>query len=180
MTQKLELLEERVNETIEQARASVADVVDRAQTAAEDVVDRVEDFVDRTRQAVDPRHQVQQHPWLMLGAAIAAGYAFGHLQSRQDRGFSAEDGGATRSGEGPASRTFHVSPNLWETVSYRMQDELDTLKGAALAAADSLIRDLFREFVPALIRPIERTLREPLKSPDTARQSDSGGSNYGC
>ncbi|HZS12621.1 MAG TPA: hypothetical protein VFA38_10250 [Nitrospirales bacterium] len=179
MAQKLDLLEERVQETIEHARASVADVVDRAQTAAEDVVDRVEDFVDRTKQSFDPRHQTQQHPWLMLGAAIAAGYAFGHLQSRHESplGHAGRQSEWADEDRGSAS-TLRVTPNIWESVSYRLQDEVETLKGAALAAADSLVRDLFREFIPALLRPLERTVREPLKPRGST--SEGGGSSYGC
>jgi ElaB/YqjD/DUF883 family membrane-anchored ribosome-binding protein len=172
MTHTLEMLEERVQETIEDARESVAEVVDRAQTAAEDVVDRVEDFVDRARLAVDPRHQMQQHPWAMLAGAVAVGYLLSQMESRGSsapRALGAE-GAATARG-----RTIRMAPNVWDSVSYRLEDEIDHLKGAAVTAAESFLRDLFQQIVPAVLAPLARETRRRTRAGEFGEQPDGQG-----
>ena len=154
MAQKLEQLEDRVQESIEDARTSVYGVVERVQTAAEDVIDRVDDVIDKTKRSVDPRLQMQMHPWLMVGGAVLLGYTLGNLTNQRT-----EDGRYISTSDFPQGRRGETIPirknNIWEGLTYRLQDEIDVFKGAALAAAESLVRDLFRNIIPALAGPLE-------------------------
>lgn len=153
MAQKLEQLEERVQESIEGARTSVYDVVERVQTAAEDVIDRVDDVIDKTKRSVDPRLQMQLHPWLMVGGAVLLGYTLGNLTNQRT-----EDGRYISTSDFPQGRrgeTIPIRKNIWEGLTYRVQDEIEVFKGAAFAAAESLVRDLFRDIIPALAGPLE-------------------------
>jgi hypothetical protein len=96
LAQKIELLEEKVTETVASATASVAEAtasvvetvqnatasvsqtVDSVTNAVQGTVDSVrhsvEGTVDSVRGAFNPVAHVQKHPWLMLAGAFAAGY----------------------------------------------------------------------------------------------------------
>jgi len=105
MTEKLELLEERVRDTLEETKTAVGDIVenvkgtvdetvgavketvDGAKSTVEDIVENVKGTMDDTvtmvKQSFDLRYQVEQHPWLMLGGSVIAGSM---LASFMDRG----------------------------------------------------------------------------------------------
>jgi len=96
LSQKIEMLEEKVTETVQSATASVteatANVLETVQTATASVSETVdsvthafqgtvdtvrqsvEGTVDSVKDAFDFSAQVERHPWLMLGGAVAAGY----------------------------------------------------------------------------------------------------------
>jgi CHASE3 domain sensor protein len=64
MAEKLQRLEDRIQDTVEGAKAAVLDVV-------ENVKDTAEDLVDRTKRTFDPLYQTEQHPLVMIVAAAA-------------------------------------------------------------------------------------------------------------
>jgi ElaB/YqjD/DUF883 family membrane-anchored ribosome-binding protein len=74
MTDGLEVLEERVRETVEDMRSAVEDIV-------ENVKDTVDTTVETVRHTFDLSYQVEQHPWLMFGGVTAVGYLLGSLSS---------------------------------------------------------------------------------------------------
>lgn len=95
MTEKLELLEERVRGTLEETKSAVGDIVenvkgtveetvgavketvDGAKSTVENIVENVKGTMDDTvtmvKQSFDLRYQVEQHPWLMVGGSVIAG-----------------------------------------------------------------------------------------------------------
>ena len=99
MTEKLEMLGERVRETVEGAQASVEEMVENvrdtvdttvaavkqtvegAQASMEGIVENVKGTVGDTVEAVqrtfDLHHQMEQHPWLMLSGSLFVGYLLG-------------------------------------------------------------------------------------------------------
>jgi len=103
LAQKIELLEEKVTETVQTATASVAeatasvletvqnatssvsDTVDSVTSAVQGTVDTVRQSMEGTgdsvKEAFDLPRQVQEHPWWMMAGAIAAGYFGGRLLS---------------------------------------------------------------------------------------------------
>jgi ElaB/YqjD/DUF883 family membrane-anchored ribosome-binding protein len=112
MTEKLELLEERVRETVESATSTVEDIMDNvkgtvnqtvevvkgtvtdAQSTVEDIVENVKDTMDGTfttvKQSFDLHYQTEQRPWLMFGGAVLVGYLVGGgLARRSGRGYYA-------------------------------------------------------------------------------------------
>src|SRR5215471_17890484 len=54
-----------IRQGIESTRAALDDKLDTLETKA--------------RQAFDMKHQVAERPWMMIGAAVATGYALGSL-----------------------------------------------------------------------------------------------------
>ena len=107
MTEKLELLEERVRETLEETKSVVEDIVENvkdtvgetvgavketvegAKSTVEGIVENVKDTMDDTvttvKQAFDVPYQVNQHPWLMVGSAVLLGSFLGGLSQRRSR-----------------------------------------------------------------------------------------------
>lgn len=95
MTEKLELLEERVRDTLEETKTAVDDIVENVKGTVDETVDAVRETVDgakstvenivenvkgtmddtvtKVKQSFDLRYQVEQHPWLMLGGSVVAG-----------------------------------------------------------------------------------------------------------
>ncbi len=75
ISDKLELLEHRVEEKMERSRTAVKDLVDHTAGV-------VEGLMDKTKTTLDPVHQFNQRPWVMLGGAIMLGYIAGLVESR--------------------------------------------------------------------------------------------------
>ncbi len=108
MTEKLELLEERVRETVEGAKSTVEDIIENvketvdetvgtvretvggAKSTVEEIVENVRDTMDETvsvvKRSFDLRHQVEQRPWFMFGSSIVVGYMLGNLGGRRHHG----------------------------------------------------------------------------------------------
>jgi ElaB/YqjD/DUF883 family membrane-anchored ribosome-binding protein len=99
MTGKMELLEDRVRETVEGTRSAVEHIVDNVKGTADETVgamkgtineakstvdnlienvkDTMESTVTRARQSFDLQYQVAQRPWATFGGAVVAGYFVG-------------------------------------------------------------------------------------------------------
>lgn len=99
MTEKLEVLEDRVRETLKDTRSAVEGIVENVKGTVDDTVGAVKETVDQAkstvgslvenvkdtvgsttttvRQSFDVQHQVAQRPWLMFGGAILTGYVVG-------------------------------------------------------------------------------------------------------
>ncbi len=103
LTEKLELLEEKVADTVQSATASVAEAtatvvetvhnatasvsetVDSVNAAVQGTVESVRhtvaDTVESVRGTFDFSHHVQNNPWAMLAGAVALGYVGGRFLS---------------------------------------------------------------------------------------------------
>src|ERR1700681_3970542 len=68
LTDKLETLENQVVETVQETTTAVADTVENVKEAVQETVNL--------------RHQVERHPWPMLGLSVATGYLAGRLFNR--------------------------------------------------------------------------------------------------
>jgi hypothetical protein len=94
MTEKLAMLEERVQETVAGAQASVEGIV-------QNVKGTVGDTVATVQRTFDLPLQVEQHPWPMFGGALLVGYMLGGW-----RGGRTSAAGSTRDTPG-----FAAGPN---------------------------------------------------------------------
>ena len=151
ISQKIEMLEHRLQETVEGTKTTVEEIVDRVKDAADD-------FVDRTKQTFDPTYQVERHPWAMVGGAIFIGYVLGTLESRMPFRQEApgvypyyppnapeEEGAAVM----PTASSFRQS-NLWQEMSQEISGEIEHAKQALIEVGRSFVRDFFQQAIPAL------------------------------
>lgn len=153
ISQKIEMLEHRIEETVEGTRTTVEEMIDR-------VKDVADEFVDRTKQTFDPTYQVHQHPWAMVGGAVLVGYVLGTLESRMASG--ARSAGvypyyppdATQEGAAvmPTVGRWQQS-NLWQEVSQEISGEIEHAKHAMIEVGRSFVQDFFQA-LPALAESV--------------------------
>ncbi len=178
MTEKLELLGERVQETVEGAQASVAgmmetvrDTVDTTvaavkQTVAgaqasvggmvENVRGTVGETVDAVQRTFDLHHQMEQHPWLLLGGATVVGYLLGS----RGNGRTVAGGSAPEPRFAPATRPAALSyessaplqslRGLGSSLQEQFKDEIAILKSAAVGAVVSTLLAVVKQALPAV------------------------------
>jgi ElaB/YqjD/DUF883 family membrane-anchored ribosome-binding protein len=150
ISQKIEMLEHRIQETVEETRTTVEEMVDRVKDAADD-------FVDRTKQTFDPTYQVHQHPWAMVGGAILVGYVLGTLESRMASGarpsgvYSYYPTDAEQEGAPVMPTTGRLQQStLWQEVSQEISGEIEHAKHAMIEVGRTFVRDFFQQALPAL------------------------------
>jgi ElaB/YqjD/DUF883 family membrane-anchored ribosome-binding protein len=179
LTQKLESLENKVMGTIASTTSSVEHTVESVKEAVEGTVESVRESVAETvetvKEAFDIPEHVRNHPWLMFGGSMAAGFVAGRLFSRflpSDRWRFA------RRGVAPSLSTLGMQPprpaaapdgGLYERVAPRPEpqmapqaraeskpgflgtlgtmfgSEINKLKGLAIGAALGLVRDTIKQ-----------------------------------
>jgi hypothetical protein len=151
------------------------DFVDHARDTAEELLDRAEAFVEHAVQTFDPTHQVERHPWLMVGGALLAGYAVGLLENRQgsDRPISSH---RADSGSPPTKTSVQANTattNVWDAIVGQAQGEIELAKGAVVEVGRTFIRELFQQVLPALIEPTPER-RQPSRRPSASTSRRSG------
>jgi ElaB/YqjD/DUF883 family membrane-anchored ribosome-binding protein len=104
MSEKLELLEERVRDTLEETRSTVEGIVENVKETVDETVGAVKETVEGARSTVDNlvgnvketmdetatmvkksfdlNYQVEQRPWVMLGGSVFVGYLLGSWMHR--------------------------------------------------------------------------------------------------
>lgn len=88
---------------------------------------RVDCTIDGVKRSLDPKYQTEQHPWLAMGLAIAAGYLLSGLILGR-----------------PAPKAELVLPRNWDGKQQNtgvMQSLMGMLSGVVTATAVSLARE---------------------------------------
>jgi len=176
LAEKLDTLETQVVETAQDATEAVAETVDRVQGAVEETMATVKDTVHETVTTVkdmfDVEAQVERHPWLMFGGALALGYLGERVTQRltvpprrmerrvtppmptpqvmpsELRSPAAAQWGTAGNGDRAADESHWYDP---------MRSELNQLKGLAIGTAVGILRDLLADSVP---QPVAQSLTE--------------------
>jgi ElaB/YqjD/DUF883 family membrane-anchored ribosome-binding protein len=176
LTEKLESLQERVEGTVEKAQETV------------------QDTLQTVKRTFDLKYQVDQRPWMMIGASVLAGYTLGCL-SRVHRvrraGASIPPNGAAADGRSSTfmahevlpSRPVEIQPPVEKSsVLSQFDEELGTLKRIAIGAAMGLVRDWLKEAVPSVSRQLDEVMDsatckfggEPIDGPIISRDRTIG------
>jgi ElaB/YqjD/DUF883 family membrane-anchored ribosome-binding protein len=182
LAEKLDTLENKIVRTVDDAREAVAETVqtvkESVQSSVETVKDTVSSSVETVKETLDVRLQVQRHPWAMFGGSVAlgfvAGWALNHaMRSSRGSGVSlgfagSAQGGfreearsaATFTGARPSSTLPAASappaprrPSWLDEVTQTFAPEMKKLKGLAIGAAMSVVRDLVTQSIPEQLRP---------------------------
>jgi hypothetical protein len=133
LAEKLETLEQQVTDTVATVREAV------------------QDTVGAVRDSFDLPLQVRRHPWLMVGASMAVGYAGARLLE----GLEVEPALA----EGPAPRPMMngpVAPREGRPAfafPHTFADEIDKLKALAIGTALGAARDMIVESASPELAP---------------------------
>src|SRR5262245_1978230 len=109
-----------IRQDIESTRAALDEKLDTLETKA--------------REAFDLKHQVAERPWMMLGAALAAGYVLGSLGGGEPEqrwhGQPMATGDYTQHA---VQRAEQREPSRGDGLLAQFDDEIDMLKTAAVA-----------------------------------------------
>jgi ElaB/YqjD/DUF883 family membrane-anchored ribosome-binding protein len=170
LTNKLEALEQRVVDSVSEAKEAVTDTVETVKESVDHTIqavrDTVHDTVDSVKRNLDLARQVDRHPWGMFGGAIAAGFVAGHLFEGLTRRPSVRplpqawrNGrrpmGTPLSAAGPAVSPAldGAAPSFVSSLADKFGPEIEQLKGLALGAVMSLARDFVKQSLPPSLAP---------------------------
>jgi ElaB/YqjD/DUF883 family membrane-anchored ribosome-binding protein len=176
ISQKIEVLERRIQETVEGTRTTVEEMVDR-------VKDVADDFVDRTKQTFDPTYQVHQHPWGMVGGAILVGYVLGIMESRMASRSRPSDVYPSYPPDAEQAGVSVIPPrgrwqqaNIWQEVSQEISREIEHAKHAAIEVGRTFVKDFFEQALPALGQSFFG--RRSYRPDGSSRKSGGNGSEF--
>ena len=177
ISDKLEMLEQRVEEKMERSRMAVRDLVDHT-------AEVVDGMMDKTKQTLDPLHQFNQRPWLMLGGAIMLGYIAGLVEakmrstgvypyytpdtegasvmppgSKEERGAPAEGVYPyypTEQGRRSGARGGAMAPqmSILQDVSDGLMEEFDHIKAGVIEAGRVFLREMSTTIIPSLLHSL--------------------------
>jgi ElaB/YqjD/DUF883 family membrane-anchored ribosome-binding protein len=185
---KLETLEQQVKNTVQDATDAVTGTVDSVKEAVQETVETVKETVQGTVETVketvqgtvetvkntfDISQQFQDHPWIMFGGATAVGFIAGRwlMASSNDtpvpppQMFTATANRPERT-NGASRPPQAAAEKSWLGGMY--QEELGKLKGLAIGAIGSLVRELVASNVP-------QTLGEQIKEVVNSFTTKMGG-----
>lgn len=180
LTEKVEMLENQVlgtvhdttntvSGTVHELSSSVSGTVHEVSSAVrgtvQDVRATLNEALSSTRDALDLSRQAQQHPWLLFGGSVAAGYIGGRILDSIENGRFPPRASLPAAAEQllpsdsavrqqldarPAARTS--MPSFLSTLLDTFAPELDKLKRLALGTALGVVRDKVAETVPPHLR----------------------------
>jgi hypothetical protein len=165
-----------IRQNIEDTRSSLDDKLNMLE-------DKASLTSEKVKQAIDIRAQVVERPWTALGVAVAAGFVLGSMGGSDEPDYerynqrwgnqpaptpvnynttasyaSMSNGGAT-GGSNESSTTEKIMEKGSDFLS-QFDDEIDMLKGAAVAALTAFIRDSVREYSPKLGGLLDEQMRQ--------------------
>src|SRR5262245_25641012 len=93
MAEKIEMIEDRVNKTMEGTKSTVDNVMERVKGVQETIEEArstidhllesikytMEETIERVKYTANLIEQVDQNPWIMFGSAVVTGYVLGGL-----------------------------------------------------------------------------------------------------
>ena len=169
LTEKVERLENQVLGTVRDTTNTVSGTVHEVSSAVRGTVQEVRatvnEAISSTRDALDLSRQMQQHPWLLFGSSVAAGYIGGRLLDSIESGRFPPRAALPAAAEQllpsssevrqqlearPAARVS--TPSFLQTLLDTFAPEIDKLKRLALGAALGVVRDKVAESVPPQLR----------------------------
>jgi len=178
LTEKLEALEGQVAETVNSTAGAVHDttqtvqetvtvavdavketvttVTDKVQETMETVTDKLQETVQSVADTFNPSVQMQRHPWIMLGGAVAVGYfvgsAFAPLKKPQ---FAKMMAAASPAPAPPPwtqpARVEAEAPSHSPQKSGIWSDAMEHVKDIGLSYLMGLIRDIARRGLPDVL-----------------------------
>jgi hypothetical protein len=100
MSEKIEMIEDRVHETMEGTKSTIDHVIDnvkhvqgtveQTKSAIDNILETVKHSIDETieraKYTADLIDQVNRNPWIMFGSAILAGYILSSIDRARSSG----------------------------------------------------------------------------------------------
>jgi len=176
LTEKIEAVEDKLasavtetTDTVTRTVEAVKGVVESVEGAVEGTVKTVsgaaEEAVESVKETFDVRRQVERHPWLMVGGAVAAGFAGGLLLQRV-LGAPAAYSAPSYSGPAyspPSTLPYNPPPpasgngasggkSWFDEISSSLEPALGRLKRLAIGAAVGVVGQMVVSSLPEQVR----------------------------
>lgn len=153
ISEKLDLLERRVVDTVEGATNAVNDTVDTVKTSLRDSVHSIQSGLDPVRQA-------DQHPWTTFAVCLGAGYAAGRLlEGRAEPRSAVIDQPAAWPHPSPSAEAANHAAHRQGAASAFMRNiveplepDLRRLKQMGIGMLFGIVRDFLHEVAPEPVR----------------------------
>lgn len=171
LADKLATLGDKITGTVEDVEETVENVTETASQTVEAVKETVSSTVETVKETFNLQRQVEERPWLVVGAAVLVGYVGGRLiegaRSRPSRreqfwpprqdGFgydirSAYSGTTESARPQTAAGQTASQPSWFSGITQRFGSEINTLKGLALGTLFGVIRDMVTQNVPQALK----------------------------
>ena len=169
LSEKLETLETKVFNTVGTTTDTVAltvhEVGATVRETAQDVRATMHETMASMRDALDLTQQMHQHPWLMVGGSVVAGYVGGLVLDNLERGrlpslpsmpIAAEQllpsDSEVRERMEVQPPTRRTGSAFFRALAESFAPELDKLKRTALGMALGVVRQKISESVPPTMR----------------------------
>lgn len=180
-----------IRQDIDATRDSMTDKIELIESR---VKEQVDDTVQSVKGVFDIREHVDQRPWLSLGTSLVVGAVIGSLDRpdarpydrwRDDNWRAPGTSGYGDRGQG-ASSMFAQAPaaiaEVRDQVVDRIGDELDVVKVALVATLADMARDWLNNQLPEFGTQFERALNErrgstPVPAPMPAAARSNGAAN---
>jgi ElaB/YqjD/DUF883 family membrane-anchored ribosome-binding protein len=159
LQEKLESLECQVKDTVQETTEAVTGTVEAVKQTVETVKETVQETVETVKETVDEtvagvkealnlKRLVQEHPWPMLAGAAAVGFVGGRLLASLPA--QAVQPPAALASSPPLSSGAPPAPRRrwWSFITDHYSEELDQLKGLAIAAVGNVVREALAENLP--------------------------------
>ncbi len=156
-----------VKDTVDSVRDTMENVTGAVGGAVDDVKETFQDAAECVRQTFDLPRQVDQHPWLMMGGAVAVGFVAGKLLPHAPEAARAVGRAAQASGRlagsalSAAGSAASSAGSWWGTLESMFGPELGRVKELALGTLFGVIRDVAVQAAP---ESISRQVREIIDS----------------
>jgi ElaB/YqjD/DUF883 family membrane-anchored ribosome-binding protein len=143
LADKLGELEGQIRGAVEGATNLVTDTAETVQETIHNVTETVQDTVHTVAEAFDLSKQVERHPWPMMGAAVATGFAGSLVLSRL--------GGVTEVASSAASSLNGATSRVAAAVERPgpIRDVLTRVKGLAIGALMGAVGDMVVKALPS-------------------------------
>jgi ElaB/YqjD/DUF883 family membrane-anchored ribosome-binding protein len=169
LTEKLDTLETKVfsavGTTTDTVTRTVHEVGATVRETAQDVRATMHESLASFRDALDVTHQVKEHPWLMMGGSVLAGYVGGVVLDNLERGhlpslphlpIGAEQllprNAELRERMESRPPTQRSGSSFFQALAESFAPELEKLKRTAVSMALGVVRDKINESVPPQMR----------------------------
>ena len=201
---KLETLEQQVKDTVQGTTDAVAGTVDAVKETVESVKDTVQETVQSIKDTLNLSHMVNEHPWPMLAGAVGVGFVSARFLGSLAPTQASADEPATpapqptthrngfSTGSGAAQAPAPHRPSWWTFIADHYSEELDKLKGLAIATVGNVVREMLtqnaapaiaartREMIDGLVtklgaKPIDEPIFKADATPKEETEPKRGG-----
>jgi len=146
LTEKLEALEQKVEQTVMETKAAVTETVIDTKEAVTDTVATVKETmhegVETVKDFMDVKAHVQRHPWLMVGGSIVAGYLLGSLLAERQPPPRRPMPRPLHTNGGLRRKTEPEEPSAVSSLLSTFEPQIEKLKGLAVGAALGAVREI--------------------------------------